>query len=147
MQERRKRKEDRGKRKEERGKRKEERGKKKEERGKRKEERGKRKEERGKRKEERGKRKEERGKRKEERGKIYYEIQDCRSFRVLETLTGYRPYSHSVFFPPNCIKIRAVLLSRHGPKATPVFLNTCHLRIDNDINKCEAGRQRDEMNS
>ena len=124
-----------------------ERGKRKEDRGKRKEERGKRKEERRKRKEERGKRKEERRKRKEERGKIYYEIQDCRSFRVLETLTGYRPYSHSVFFPRNYIKIRAVLLSSHGPKATPVFLNTCHLTIDNDINKCEAGRQRDGMNS
>ena len=103
--------------------------------------------ERGKRKKERGKRKEERGKRKEERGKIYYEIQDCRSFRVLETLTGYWPYSHSVFFPRNYIKIRAVLLSSHGPKATPVFLNTCHLTIDNDINKCEAGRQQDGMNS
>ena len=111
----------------------------------RKEERGKRTGEKGKRKEEKGKRKEERGKRKEEKFTTKYRTAGHLGFWKPWPVTGHT--ATAFFFPRNYIKIRAVLLSSHGPKATPVFLNTCHLTIDNYINKCEAGRQRDGMNS
>ena len=106
-------------------------------------ERGNRKEERGKRTVEKGKRKGEKGKRKEEKFTKKYRTAGHLGFWNLDRLLPIQPQR----FFSTYIKIRAVLLSRHGPKATPVFLNTCHLRIDNDINKCEAGRQRDGMNS
>ena len=83
-------------------------------------------------------RKEERGKRKEEKFTTKYRTAGHLGFWKPWPVTGHTVTAF--FFPRNYIKIRAVLLSSHGPKATPVFLNTCHLTIDNDINKCEAGR-------
>ena len=62
--------------------------------------------------------------------KLLKKISDCRSFSVLKILTGYRPYSRSLYYFPS--KFPSVLRGNYtsGIRATsPKFM--CHVFIKN----------------
>ena len=62
--------------------------------------------------------------------KLLKKISDCRSFSVLKILTGYRPYSRSLYYFPS--KFPSVLRGNHtsSNRATsPKFM--CHVFINN----------------